>query len=413
MENHPIPQDVTGFQFRLIGSLTVKQFAYIATGGILAVIFYNLPFPFLLKIPFILIPAGVGLALAFIPIEGRPMDTMIIHFLKDLTEPNQYLYQKMGGKLPISVINIHHAPALMSHSTKEKGSPAQKKERSHQKEKKLKAFLGSLHAQVRTKLDEKEGNYLASLFASPSLGVPGGPTIISIEPVHKEKQHEEAPPQVLPKSLPLSPQEKEEALVKEALMLKTELDQARLQETQQKTPEDTKAAHESVLSIEQQLQATLSQKERLEQELIALRKQLSTKTQNTVAPAAGQVIQQSRLVHTVPKTMAKTIGFPHVPDVPNLLVGIIKDSRGNVLPNILVEVKDKDGNPVRAFKTNLLGHFGSATQLTNGVYIIEFEDPKKQHQFDVIELQVTGQIILPLEIISQDAREQLRKELFN
>jgi hypothetical protein len=76
-------------------------------------------------------------------------------------------------------------------------------------------------------------------------------------------------------------------------------------------------------------------------------------------------------------------------------------------------VKDKEGNPVRAFKTNPLGQFVSATPLTSGVYSIELEDPKKQHAFDIIQINAGGQIMLPIEVISHDAREELRKALFN
>ena len=94
MDNHPIPQDVTGFQFRLIGSMTVKQFAYLAAGCGLAFLVYYLPI--FTPIKFILIPllAGIGFAIAFIPLEGRPLDAMIGFYLKALFSPNQYLYQK-------------------------------------------------------------------------------------------------------------------------------------------------------------------------------------------------------------------------------------------------------------------------------------------------------------------------------
>ena len=109
----------------------------------------------------------------------------------------------------------------------------------------------------------------------------------------------------------------------------------------------------------------------------------------------------------------KNAGLPHVSDTPNVIVGIVKDSRGNVLSGMLVEVKDKEGNPVRAFKTNQLGQFASATPLTPGIYSIELEDPKNQHTFDVIQILANNQILLPIEIVSRDAREDLRKELFN
>lgn len=111
--------------------------------------------------------------------------------------------------------------------------------------------------------------------------------------------------------------------------------------------------------------------------------------------------------------MGKSVGIPIAPEFPNMITGIIKDPRGNSLPNILVEVKDKTGNPVRAFKTNALGQFQASTPLSNGTYRIEFEDPKSQNKFDIIEFIASGQIILPIEVISEDTREELRKSLFN
>lgn len=70
MENHPIPQDVTGFKFKLIGSVTVKQFLYILAGGILAIVCYILPVSPFIKLPLAFICGGMGVMLAFVPIEG-------------------------------------------------------------------------------------------------------------------------------------------------------------------------------------------------------------------------------------------------------------------------------------------------------------------------------------------------------
>src|SRR3989344_3953776 len=101
MDNHPIPQDVTGFQFKLIGSMTIKQFGFIAAGVIPAVVIYYAPVFILLK--FILIPLFglTGVAMAFLPIEGRPLDVMIANFIKALITPNQYLFRKEGRKLAL------------------------------------------------------------------------------------------------------------------------------------------------------------------------------------------------------------------------------------------------------------------------------------------------------------------------
>src|SRR3990167_9248295 len=99
MDNHPIPQDVTGFQFRLIGNMTVKQFAYLAGGCVLAWFFYVLPLFAALKFSFIFISVVFGLSLAFIPIEGRSLDIMLTNYLKALFNPNVFIYQKIGGSI--------------------------------------------------------------------------------------------------------------------------------------------------------------------------------------------------------------------------------------------------------------------------------------------------------------------------
>ena len=82
MENHPIPQDITGFEFKLIGDMTIKQFAYMAGGVVLAFAIYALPFFAIIKIPIALCTVGIGAALAFLPLAGRPMDLMIKNFFR-------------------------------------------------------------------------------------------------------------------------------------------------------------------------------------------------------------------------------------------------------------------------------------------------------------------------------------------
>jgi len=92
MENHPIPQDITSFQFRLIGDMTIKQFVYLAGGFILAWIFFILPIP-ILNLLLAVLSALLGIGLAFLPIAGRPMDIMIRYFIKSLFSPTQFVYQ--------------------------------------------------------------------------------------------------------------------------------------------------------------------------------------------------------------------------------------------------------------------------------------------------------------------------------
>lgn len=94
MEQHPIPRQITTFEFKLIGFLTIKQFIYLVVFIPLGVItFYIFPVP-ILNIPVALAVGGLGLAFAFVPINDRPMDVWVRNMYKRLTSPTQFTFHK-------------------------------------------------------------------------------------------------------------------------------------------------------------------------------------------------------------------------------------------------------------------------------------------------------------------------------
>jgi hypothetical protein len=342
MENHPIPQDVTGFQFKIIGNTTVKQFAYVATGVVFAGILLQLPVIGIIKLPICACIAILGIALAYLPVSGRPMDLMIGNYVKALIRPTEFVYDKIGGQIYFPN-RIKATPIENLKQYKNGFSPFP--------EDKLKTYLESLSPKSKVTVDEKENIFLNSIsnLATNTTTVSGTPaptvntqqTDFQSDPVSQNEQKDVSTP-----AQPVNPQAKPFP-----------------------KPE------------------TLPQM------------QTPTEQSTTAKPAARTF--SSRFS---PQSM--------VPTSPNLITGITKDARGNALPNILVEVRDKDGNPVRAFKTNETGRFASATPLTNGTYTIEFEDPKVQNRFEKIMIEVAGQIIMPIEASSVDMREELRRTLF-
>ncbi len=93
---HPIPQNVTTFEFHLIGDMTLKQFLYLATGvGIayLVFVFAAAPAP-IVAWPIIIISSFLGIAFAFIPIADRPLDHWLKAFLKATYSPTQLTWKK-------------------------------------------------------------------------------------------------------------------------------------------------------------------------------------------------------------------------------------------------------------------------------------------------------------------------------
>lgn len=105
MDQHPIPRQITTFEFKLIGSLTLKQFGYLAIFLSAATIMYYLvPIPFL-NITLALLVALFGISLAFIPINERPLDVFIKNFLKRILSPTQYYYMKNNSP-PAFITNL-------------------------------------------------------------------------------------------------------------------------------------------------------------------------------------------------------------------------------------------------------------------------------------------------------------------
>lgn len=98
MDTHPIPQNVTSFQFRLIGDMTLKQFMYLAFGlGVAYVnfVFVSTSLP-LIAWPMIISSSFLGIAFAFLPVAERPLDYWLASFLKAVYSPTKRVWSKAG-----------------------------------------------------------------------------------------------------------------------------------------------------------------------------------------------------------------------------------------------------------------------------------------------------------------------------
>lgn len=93
MQQHPVPQPITSYEFRLVGDMTLKQFGKLASGIILALIVYGINPPSSIKWPLIFLFAGAGVATAFLPLGGRSIDVWVVAFLKRIYSPTLYLWQ--------------------------------------------------------------------------------------------------------------------------------------------------------------------------------------------------------------------------------------------------------------------------------------------------------------------------------
>ncbi len=358
-ERHPIPQNVTGFQFKLIGEMTVRQFAYLAGNLLTAYLMYVLPFPSLIKWPLVLFFALLGVALAFIPFQGRPLDRWLVNFFKAVFSPSQYVYQV---KVTAQIKSSPPPP------------PVQKT-----------AFPPILEKAKQTQ--EKS--------AGPPT-IDASSKIISVDIAGVPPAAEQ--PATLPKPIVQVP---EAQPVVENIVRPLPTNGPAMPAKKPQTKEEILLAQKG---LETELSKLVTRRVEIQSDMKRLQE---------AARKAQRMETTAFRVRSLPQDVAPVAGIPTIPQAPNFISGIVKNSRGEILPDILIEVKDENGNLMRAFKTSKLGRFTAATALDNGKYFIELEDPKGQYKFDRIGLALTGTIVLPLEISNLNEREELRRKLFS
>lgn len=424
MEQHPIPQNVTTFQFRLVGDMTVKQFGYLAGGIIGGYVCYKLPLPFFFTWPLAVTSGLLGFGLAFVPVEERPMDIWIASFFKNVYSPTQWVWQK--EKRAPTQPHIEAPPA------KQADAP---------------------HASMLAQIINAISSFFASIVPSPKIT----PATRHAESTLRPRAPQQAPtPQVAPTqpasqtilsthyaSDPLSWLKKffqtkptpslspgfsfADALTARSTPSVTPaptMPQPTTKVAPNVAPPTTRPiAHERVVELQGQLSDALRERERLEKELITMRQRMDNQTKT----ASQAPIRQASIMPSTPTTSATSVrviapdaatkaGLPRLTTFPNVVTGIVKDHYGNLLAGMLITVRDKDDIPLRALKTNKLGQFAASTPLPNNTYIVEIEDPKGAFIFDKAQIALTGAVAPPIEVTAKSHREverdKLAKEIF-
>ena len=101
---HAVPQNILDVEFKLFGSLTVKQFSYIAGAAFVGLIFYfifnSLPW---LMWPLVLVCIGLGIALALVKINQRPFDVWLTNYIIAVLGSQRSIYHK--SKKTVSVLD--------------------------------------------------------------------------------------------------------------------------------------------------------------------------------------------------------------------------------------------------------------------------------------------------------------------
>ena len=162
MEQHPVPQHIASFEFKLFGNLTVRQFVTLAIPMSIAAIFFFSNLNPLIRLPLALFFGGLGVFAALVPIGGRPFDKWIVAFIKAILSPTQRIWIK-EEKIP-EFLSVVTSPSYQE--TEPEAITVQSRER-------LISYLRSLPKNVETPLDVKEQTSIQRLNLSPIVTTQG------------------------------------------------------------------------------------------------------------------------------------------------------------------------------------------------------------------------------------------------
>ena len=174
MQQHAVPQNITGFEFKLIGALTLKQFGYLAGAGIVAFMFFVAVSGFL-KWLFIIPTALLGVALAFIPVNGMSFEKWVVALIRSIISPSLRVWRKeskeIGFLAPEFSYYLRRAPA-----TGPEIKPGRRR---------LDTYLAQARSQKPTdKLESLEQTKLSSLPIEVGGKVPAvGPKPVEVPPI--------------------------------------------------------------------------------------------------------------------------------------------------------------------------------------------------------------------------------------
>lgn len=391
LEQHPIPQNVTTFQFRLIGEMTLKQFGYLAAGAILAYISFNLPVPFFFRYPLTGIFALGGIGFAFVPIEERPMDVWFMSFIKSIYSPTQYLWQREDPlPEPVYATNISPSKKLTPMEMLATLMPFSKK-----------TTASKVAPQVAPPIRHTQPP--APKPVPPPTPTTPPPTVEPTHPVHhtpptpvEPPKHTSTPNNVAvesapPTTHPTTPKPMSHPPTTPPRFVTVPV-------------EEPPAVAETIAALRRQIEdmsKQLKQQSTLQNEVAQLKSQLASKN----LPPSPQTGTVSEATKQVPATPRQTLSLT---SVPNVISGIVRDNQGSLLTGILITVKDNNGIPVRALKTNKLGQFAASTPLPDGTYTLEIEDPKGTYFFQGTSTTLKGGVI-PSIIVMAQTQQQLER----
>ncbi len=285
------------------------------------IIFYSSPLLGIIKWPLAILSVLLGIGLAFLPLEERPLEKWIFAFFKAIYAPTIFSWQKGATR-----------PKFYQDETPTASNPEQ--------DAALKTYLATT-SQTSTalgNLEKAESGFLAQLTGLFSLGQGTTPAPAPVAPPVA------APPK--PAVVPIP----------------------------ENSPVKIPAAPTHLI---------------VEEKLIPVVPQNQVTTNQVVGIIAG-----NEMISTKQAMFSVDAAPPNPPTSPNVVVGQVVDQDRKIIEGAIMEIKDSMGRPIRALRSNKVGHFITVTQLDNGRYEIVTE--KDGYEFTPVSFDANGNLIPPI-----------------
>lgn len=454
MEQHAVPQDITGFKFKLVGDMTLKQFGELAGGALVAWLFFSTSWIIFIKLPLALFFGFLGVALAFFPIEERPLDVWIFNFFRAIYRPTYYIWKKnnafqaVGATLPEATTFLQNkmspvpnlasippspAPEVQLWPFAPNGDQGAKPEPQSEK----KAVLPPVEKVEPTAVVEPLTTTEVAPLSIDQLSAMreqklkelektiGGP-----EPIGESGENMATPPAptVQKEELPTTPVTSgltiEDLVKKRAELTSTKEEKEATQLSQSETQineligknkdyliqiEEIKNKLATLsgperLDLEKKLEEIMAAKGQLGSQITTLRGQITQQRVGAISTASYSEGVEERKANQAAKAVNRPIPVAPVlslTSMPNVINGLVTDQNNSPIDGAILIIKDKTGNSIRALKTNKVGQFMVSTPLENGTYYLELE--KAGLSFDTWEVTLKGEILKPIEIKAKAA----------
>lgn len=395
MREHPIPQDVTGYKFHLVGNMTIKQFAELFAGVILALIINASNLISIIKYPMAIFAVGFGAALAFVPFEERPLDHWVITFFKVLYKPTKFFWQR-SNKIPD--VFLYEPHQVDNNQVDIDLSPLRRQ--------RIQEYLSSVNSAIAPDqwelVEQQRVGGVLSMFDQISIIQQPHNTVVLANDFNQIKTMGSKPNlktrvRNISSNLPKPPTE---TVVFEQ-QYTNPIAQANIPNqttyiSNRHMVNTTQVASELVIpeleSINVQDPNSQAQEEKLAQNHYQEGERVFS-----LAQAQQQLSFEKQLVAA---TTNDGLPFPNKPQLENQLAGMVFNTNREILTDTIVEIQNRQGQVVRAVKTNPLGQFIINTPLEADVYYINLE--KDAYQFNTFMIELNNQRVPPLEIVANN-----------